>query len=172
LIARLLLIVLLVPAAYFGWQWLFPSDEAQIRALLTRVAEGLEGSGAPEGERTAGGLGAVARVARLQEEFAPDAVVEAGPPFQTLHGWPAIMSAAARVTVAVPTLDVRFTDVAVAVADDRQSAAATLVAEAHFREDGRLSMDARELEVTFARLDGRWVIERVTLLRPLERLDR
>lgn len=166
---RLLAILVLIPALYFGWQWWFPSDEAQITALLDHIAESVAG---PEDGDSGGPLGAVARAAALQEDFAVDAVIEAGAPFQRLTGRQAIVAAAARVSVAVPNLEVSFPDVDIAVAEDRQTATAVVTAEARFNEAGRRVMDARELEMTFSRLDGRWVISRVTLIQPLERLDR
>lgn len=166
---RLLTVVVLIPALYFGWLWLFPSDEAQITAVLEDIADGIARNDAGEGGGT---LGAVARAAALQEHFALDAVVEAGAPFQRLSGRQAIVAAAARVSVAVPNLEVSFPDVAIAVADDRQTATAVVTAEARFNDAGRRVMDARELEMAFSRLEGRWVISMVTLIQPLERLDR
>lgn len=168
---RLLTVVVLIPALYFGWLWLFPSDEAQITAVLEDIADGIARNDAGEGGGS-GTLGAVARAAALQEHFALDAVVEAGAPFQRLTGRQAIVAAAARVSVAVPNLEVSFPDLAIAVADDRQTATAVVTAEARFNDAGRRVMDARELEMTFSRLEGRWVISMVTLIQPLERLDR
>jgi hypothetical protein len=169
LIQRLVAFALLVPVLYFGWHWMFPSDEAQIQAMLERIADGIARG---EGGDGGGAIAAVARVTALQEEFAPDAVVDAGAPFQRLTGRHTIVAAAARVSVAIPNLEVRFPDVAISVAEDRQTATAVVTAEARFNEAGRRVMDARELEMVFSRLDGRWVIAMVTLIQPLERIDR
>jgi hypothetical protein len=148
-----------------GWQWLFPSDEAQIAALLERIADGVSG-GAEEGS-----MGRLARAASLRDEFAPDVTVDAGPPFQRIKGREAIIALAARTGGAVRNLTISFPDVAIAVASDRQSATAVVTAEARFDEDGGRGIDARELELAFTRLEGDWVISVVTLVRPIERLD-
>lgn len=167
--SRLAAIVLLVSGVYFGTRWLFPDDEALIRGVLEQIASGIENAAAPG---SAGALGAVARATELQEEFAPDVIVEAGPPFERLRGRSSVIAAAARVSLGVPDIDVSFPDIAIVVAEDRQTATALVTAEATFTEGGRRVLDARELDVTFARLEGRWVVSAVTLMQPLERLDR
>jgi ketosteroid isomerase-like protein len=165
LIQRIVAVAGVAALAWFGWGWLFPSDEAEINAVLERIADGVSGSAA------AGGVEALARVASLRDEFAVDVVVDAGPPFQSMKGREAIIAAAARANQTRRHLDVQFEDVAVTVATDRTSATATATAEAHFDEAGGRSVDARELEIVFTRPDGHWVISAVKLLEPLERLD-
>jgi hypothetical protein len=171
LIRRAILIGVVGAAVWFGWQWLWPDDEAQIRAVLERIADGLGGEGGADG--AAGAIGAVARVAALQEEFHPEATVDAGPPFQRLVGRPAIVAAAGRARASVFNLEVRFPDLDVTIESDRQTATAVVTAEAYFNQaGGQRALEARELEMAFARFDNRWVISQVTLVQPLERLDR
>jgi hypothetical protein len=165
LIKNVALAVAAAAVLWFGWQWLYPSDEAQIVALLERVADGVS-SGADEGD-----VGRLARAASLRHEFAPDVTVDAGPPFQRISGREAIIGAAARTAGSVRNLSIVFPDVAVAVAPDRQSATVVVTAEARFDDGGRRGIDARELELAFTRPQGRWVISAVTLVRPLDRLD-
>jgi hypothetical protein len=160
--------VLAIAAAaglWFGWQWFYPSDEAQIVALLERVADGVS-SAAEQGD-----VGRLARAAALRHEFAADVTVDAGPPFQRITGREAIIAAAARTAGTVRNLSIAFPDVAVAVASDRQSATAVVTAEARFDDGGGRGLDARELEIAFTRPDDNWVISAVTLVRPLDRLD-
>ena len=160
---RLVLLAVLMPAFYFGWQWLFPDHETEIRALLARIEDGIEN----EDDQGAQGL---ARVAALQNDFAVDATVEAGPPFQRLNGRQAIVAAAARVRVAVRNLDVEFTDVEITIAANGESASAFLTAEARFDEAGGRAIDARELEIAFSRTDRRWVVSSVVVVQALKRL--
>jgi hypothetical protein len=152
-------------ALWFGWQWFYPNDEALIVAVLERVADGVS-SGGEQGE-----VGRLARAASLRHEFAPNVTVEAGPPFQRITGRDAIIGAAARTAGSVRNLSITFPDVAIAVASDRQSATAVVIAEARFDEAGGRGIDARELELAFTRHEGAWVISAVTLVRPLDRLD-
>lgn len=164
---RIVLVVAVVAVMWFGWRWLWPDDEAQIRAMLGRIADGLGG------ESAASAIGAVARVAALQQEFHPDATVDAGPPFQRLVGRPAIISAAGRARASIHNLEIRFPDVDVTIAANGDTATAVVTVEAYFNQAGEpRSIEARELEMAFARTDDRWVISQVTLLQPLERLDR
>ena len=160
----LFLAAVMAAGLWFGWRWMFPNDEAQIVAVLERIADGVSG-GAAEGE-----VGRLARAASLRNEFAPDVTVEAGPPFQRLKGREAIIGAAARTSGSVRNLEVRFPDVDITIAPDRQSATALVTAEARFDEGGGRAVDARELEIGFARLDGAWVIASITLIQPLQRL--
>ena len=150
---------------WYGWQWFFPSDEAQIVAVLERIADGVS-SGTDEGD-----VARLARAASLRHEFAADVTVDAGPPLARINGREAIIGAAARTSGSVRNLEITFTDVSIAVASDRQSATAVVTAEARFDEGGGRGIDARDLELVFTRHEGNWVIAAVTVVRPLDRLD-
>jgi hypothetical protein len=164
---RVAILCAVVGLIVFGWRWWFPSDEAQIRAVLSKVEDAL--SAPSEG----GALATAARVAALQQEFATDVVVEAGPPFQRLVGRQEVISAAGRLSVSVYQLEVRFPEVDVTVGEDGRTATAIVAAEAHFNETGGgRTFEARELEMTFTRNEERWVIASVALIQPLERLDK
>lgn len=151
---------------WYGWHWLFLSDEAEIEAVLDRIAESVQ---AADDE---GAIGGLARAALLGRELAPNVTIDAGPPFQRLTGRESIIATAARLRGAVRNLEIHFPDIAIDVAPDRQSAAALVTAEARFVEPGAgRGVNARELEIGFVRLNGDWVIATVSLVRPLERLD-
>ena len=162
---RLVLAFVAAAGLWFGWQWFFPSDEAQILALLGRIADGVS-SGAEEGD-----IGRLARAASLRNEFAPAVTVDAGPPFQRINGREAIIASAARTAGSVRNLAITFPDAAIAVASDRLSATAVVTAEARFDQGGERRIEARELELAFTRDEGQWVVSAVTLVRPLNRLD-
>lgn len=164
MIRNLVIAVAAAAVLWFGWQWLNPSDEAEIAAVLARVADGVS-SAAGEGD-----VGRLARAASLRNEFAPDVVVDAGPPFQRIRGREAIIGAAARTSGSVRNLSISFPDMAITVAPDRRSATALVTAEARFDDGGGRGIDARELELEFTRTDGNWVIAAVTLVEALQRL--
>ena len=167
---RLIGAAVLLLALWFGWQWLFPDDQSQIRAVFARISAIVEASASAE--TGSGGIEGLARVASLQQEFAPDATVDAGAPLQRLKGRQPIVAAAARVLLAARDLELRFPDITIDVAGDRQTATAIVTAEAYFDQAGQRTMDARELELTFMRVEDRWVIGAVSLIQPLERLDK
>jgi hypothetical protein len=164
LIRSLVITAIAAVAMFLGWHWLFPSDEAQIVAVLERVAESVS-SGADDND-----VGRLARAASLGREVAPDVTVDAGPPFGRLAGREAVIGAAARTGGRVRNLQITFPDVSIAVASDRQSATAVVIAEARFDDGGARSLDARELELGFTRRDGQWVISAITLVEGLQRL--
>lgn len=164
MIRNLAIVVAAAAGLWFGWQWLFPSDEARIVAVLERIADGVS-IGAAEGD-----VGRLARAASLRNEFAPDITVDAGPPFERIRGREAIIGAAARTSGRVRNLQITFPDVAITVAPDRQSATALVSAEARFDDGAGPGIDARELELEFTRNDDDWVISAVTLVQALQRL--
>jgi hypothetical protein len=167
LIQRAVILAVIAASLWFGWRWMFPDDEAQIKAVLARIAEGLGGDTGSNGE-----VGRIARAASLRNEFAPDVTIDAGAPLQRLTGRDSIIGAAARMNSTVRNLEIQFPDVSVHVDPDRQTATATVTAEARFEDRAGIRViDARELEVGFKRIDGNWVISAVTVMRPLERLD-
>ena len=160
------LLAALAGAVTYGWRWLFPDDEAQIHALLERIADGVGGSGG-EGDVTR-----LQRAASVGDEFDADVTVDAGAPFEKLRGRDAIIGTAARVNVAVRNLDVSFTDVTIQVDPAGGRATANLTAEARFDEAGSgRGVDARELAVAFTRSNGSWVVSAVTLVPTLRRID-
>ena len=165
-VIRVIVVASMIAAAgWYGWRWLFPSDETAIHAVLERIAGGVEGGGA---ESAASRL---ARAAALRREFDPEVTVDAGPPFTRLSGRDAIIGTMARLNGSVRNLDVDFSDVTIRIDPDRHGATANLTAEARFDDVGGGGFDARELDVTFTRTEGAWVVSAVTLVQPLRRLD-
>lgn len=164
MIKRLAVAAIALTALWFGWRWLFPNDEAQIRAVLERIADAVGSGAAEEGE-----VGRIARAASIRGELDPQISVDAGPPFTRLSGRDTLIGTVARVNSTVRDLEVQFEDVQVSVAPDRTTAKVYLTAEAHFNDQrGGRGIEARELDVTFRRLEGDWVVSEVALVRTLE----
>lgn len=169
---RLVVLLAVVGAAgWYGWRWMFPDDEAEIRAVLDRIEEGVSAGGGAGGGDLGGNVNRLARAASLRNELAPDVTVEAGPPFQRLEGREAIVGTAASVSGSTRDLQVRFEDVEIAVEPGGQRAEVTLTAQARTKDPDGGGFDARELHVIFRRLDGRWVVANVTLIRALDPID-
>ena len=163
-VQRAVATVIVLLAVWFGWRYFFPSDEAQIRGVLDRIANAVSAGAAGEGE-----VARIARAASVRNVLDPQIVVDAGPPFSTITGRDALIGALARLNATVRDLDVEFDDVQVTVAPDRATARASLTAEAHVRDErGGQALEARELDVTFRRLEGDWVVSEVALVRALQ----
>lgn len=160
---RLLALGAMAVAVWLGGRWLFPSDEAQVRAVLDRIEEATR-IGDGEGEMVRLG-----RLAALRELLHPELAVDAGAPFGALQGREAVLAAVGRAGHALRELEIAFVDVSVVVAPDRQSADVSLVAEARFRgeRDPTRGYEARELQVHAVRHESRWVVAEVALVRAL-----
>ena len=159
------LLAALAGAVTYGWRWLFPSDEAQIQAVLERIADALSGD-------ADGDVNRLARAASLRNQFDPEVTIDPGPPFGALRGRDTVISTAATAHSAVRNLELSFADVTVLVDSVRRAATANLTAEARFNNvRGGRGADARALEVAFTRIDGAWVVSSVTAARPLRRFD-
>jgi len=166
MIRRAVIIVVAIAALWFGWRWLFPSDEAQIHRALNRIARAASSGAVGEGE--------VARMARsvsIRSALDPEITVDAGPPFNQTRGRDVLIGAVARLSTTVQDLEVRFADVQISVDAGGTSAQVYTTAEALFRDgQGERGIEARELDLTFRRLQGDWVVSRVVpvpTLRPV-----
>jgi hypothetical protein len=164
-IRKALIAVALAAAAWYGWQWLFPGDEARIAAVLERIADAVQ----EEGSQPAAIL---ARAARIARELAPEVTVDAGPPFERVAGREALAAAAARARSRVQNLEIRFPDMDIVVSPGRDTALARVTAEARFVSGGSGQVrEARELEIGFVRREGEWLVGSVVLVRAIDRLE-
>lgn len=166
---RAVVLIVIIASAWAGWRFLFPGDEAQIRAVLERVSETVSG------DVSDGDVARLARAASLRDELAPNVVVDAGPPYGRVTGRDAIIGAVARARGTARALDLAFPEVSIAVASDRQTAVAVVTAEARVTDARGRHVEVRELEIEFARADGRadgkWMIAAVTAVSPLRRVQ-
>ena len=163
--ARTLLVtVAAVAALWLAYRWWFPDDEAQIRSVLERIAEGV-GSSADESE-----VGRIARAASLRNDLHPEIMVDAGPPFVRMKGRDSVIGTAARLNGVIRNLDINFSDVDIDVNQDEANV--LLTAEAQFDEGrGGRGSEARDLNVIFLRREGRWVVADVKLAGPLKPIE-
>lgn len=151
--------VALAAAALIFW----PTDARAVRQTLAAAADAVS---VPAGE---GDFQRVARAASLAKRLAKDVVVQAGPEGPSIHGRDTVVGLAALLRTAGPvtvTLDV--VDLTIDGAADR--ATATAVGHVSGSEPGELeSVDAAELTLELAKIDGAWLIARVTRVPVLRR---
>lgn len=161
---QIVIALALVALGYFGYRWYVGAgDEGRIRAALEELAAAVSEPGAE-------GLAQVTRAATLGAFFAADVEVDLGAPFTPFRGRDTIMAMAAKAAVPGQGLDVRFVDVEVDVAPGGADAVARMtatVAERGVAADREI--DARELEMAWRKMDGDWVIARVTGIETLQR---
>jgi hypothetical protein len=162
-VMRLAFVLALAGLGYVLYSWYWPSDEGRIRDALDDLAATVS---EPDGD----GLGQMARAARLGSFFAQDVVVDLGAPYGRIEGRDTVMALAAKAPVPGEGLDVRFVDVSIDVAPGGEDAVVHLTATVASR--GRpfdSSLDAKELEMAWRKVDDTWVIARVIGVSPLER---
>ena len=160
---RLVVIAFALAVLWFGWRWLFPSDEVAIHRVLDRIARAA-GSG-PAGE---GDVARIARSVSIRSALDPEITIDAGPPFHVTSGREVLLGTVARLNTTMEDLEVRFADVQISVDPSRTSAKVYTTAEALFREaSGDRGVEARELDLTFRRLEGDWVVSGIAAVRTL-----
>jgi SnoaL-like domain len=164
------LILVLAAGVFFARGW-WDGPESQIDRVLDGIARRLAH------DKPISGLGAASAAAGLQEYFAPDVVVELGPPFGPLTGRDAVVAAAARVISGTPGLDVDFVDRTIVL---QPSVGGTATTQKDWAEvtcnvtsvtqdrAGQQTRDAREVNLTMHIVEGRWVVARAKALSVLE----
>lgn len=163
-VARVVVVVIGLATAFGVYRW-WNGPERQIRRVLDQLAETVSH------ETPVTGLQAVTRATRLRELTAPNVVATPGRPFGPIEGRDALMAAAARLISATAGLDVEFVDVNIAVGPARDTATVDLTAKTTVRDRGQETVDAREVMIEFAYLEGRWVMIRAHSIEALERIS-
>jgi len=161
---QIVIAVALVALGYFGYRWYAGSgDEGRIRAALEELA-------ATVGEPRAEGFAQMTRAAAFGSFFTPDVEVDVGAPYAPFRGRDTIIAMAAKAAAPGQGLDVRFVDVEVDVAPGGTEAIARMTATvADRRAASDRGIDARELEMAWRKVDGHWLIARVTGIETLQR---
>jgi hypothetical protein len=154
-------LILLGAVAY---KFLFPSDEARIRKQLDGLAKALSFSGSE------GGWAALASINKLRDTFVSEVVVDlsgVAPGQEIIRGREEIIQLAQAARSRLRNLQVRFVDVEVTLASDRQSAATQLAVLADVNAEK--NSVAQILKLNWAKIDRRWLITRVEPVKALGR---
>lgn len=162
------LVWLAVAAALGVWLWtmLFPNPQKIIRQRLEAVAQRVSFTTAENK------LTSLANAEGLAAYFSTNAEIKVEVPGRDqfiVSGRNQIIQAALTTRSMVSSLRVRFLDISVTVAPNRQSATVDLTVDANISDQ----QDAvvQETKITFRKIDGEWLITRIETVRTLSILD-
>jgi len=162
IVLRLVLLAAVIVAGFWLWAILFPSPEAIIRKRLAAVAADTSFSA------NQNPLVAASRAETLASFFATNVEVDLDVPGHFEHSFASraeIEQAAIAAHSAVGGLKVEFLDANVAVGADKLSATADLTVRAQAVGDNDFVV--QELQFTFRKIGGEWLITRVETVRTL-----
>jgi hypothetical protein len=163
---RVLWVAVLVALGVWLWTILFPSPQKIIRHRLDAVAKCV--SFAP-------GEGMLVRLVGAQGlagYFATNAEINLEVPGRdqvVISGRHDITQAVLTARSSVGSLKVKFLDVSVTVAPNRQSATVDMTVDANVSD--QQDVIVQETKITFRKINGEWLITRVETIRTLSILD-
>ena len=152
----------LVALGVWMWTVLFPSPEKVIRKRLVGLANAASFSS------DEGNLVRLAGAQSLGGFFSVDVQVDIDVPGhvqERLMSRQEIVQAAMAARSTVAALKVKFPDINITVAPDKQSAVADLTVEA--RVSGQPDLIVQEMKFTLRKTDGKWLVTRVETVRTL-----
>jgi hypothetical protein len=162
-VGGVVLAVLALGAAYGVWRAYFRGDEAIVRDRLEALVAELN-------EGAAGGLGLVGRAAKIGSFFTEDIVVDVGEGGEPIRGREAVMGTAARLQPRTALLTVAIHDVDVTIGEGGTAGVdLTATLTKHEESASESSIDAREFELEMRKVDGDWLIARVTAIASLNK---
>jgi len=162
IVFKLVLLAALVAFGVWLWLVLFPGPEKAIRNRLAKLAHAVSFS------KSQGSLARIASGESVSGFFSTNVEVTINLPGQEQHtfvGRAEITQAALAARGYATDLNVKFPDVNVTVAPDKQSATADLTVEATV--SGEHDAIVQEMKFTLQRIDGQWLITRVETVRTL-----
>ena len=163
-IVRIAAVVALAAALGWGWRTFFPSDERQIRNLLTQVAQTV--SVPADAKFVAGVLAAD----RLKGCFTPELEIDVEVPGvgrHTFSGREELAQAYVAARSQYRGLQVDFLDVVVTLGPNPQGATAELTARV--RRGGERDFAVQELRMQLEKREEQWRIHRVATTRSIQR---
>jgi ketosteroid isomerase-like protein len=162
LISRLILLAALAALGVWLWTIFFPNPEHVIRKQLAKLAQDVSFS------QNENNLVKVADAQSVADFFSSNVEVNITVPGheqQTLAGRDQITQAALASRTMATELDVKFPDVNVTVAPDKQTATADVTLDATV--SGESNAIIQEVKITFVKVDGKWLISAVETVRTL-----
>lgn len=148
--------------ATLAWGWV-TRDQREIHGRLARIQR-LLSKKADESS-----LSGLARVQETMRYISAEPEVSFGPRLSTLRTREEIAAVVLQARSSVTDLKVSIRDKALTIDPGRQSAVMNLTAEAVATYGGRRERDIEELELTWIKQDGRWVVDRA---RPASSIHR
>ena len=157
-VAAILLAVMVAGIGYRYW----PSDERSIRRHLSNLAEALSFPLAESSEER------ITRLAVLREYFDPNVRVQLDD--RTLTTRDEIIDLLTRYQPPPGGVNVEFVNIAIAMADDHETAKVTLTAKMSWTDNqGVSTLDERFADLMMRKVDDDWVIASAMLRRSDER---
>lgn len=156
IILRVIVLVALVALGVWLWTIFFPSPEKIIRKQLAKLAQDASFS---QNENNLLKMADAQNVADFFTENVDLNITVPGHEQETLSGRNEIRTAALASRQEATALDVKFPDVNVTVAPDRNSATADVTVDATV--SGERDAIIQELNITFQKIDGHWLISKI-----------
>ncbi|HUI91222.1 MAG TPA: hypothetical protein VLX68_03140 [Chitinivibrionales bacterium] len=162
---NVLIIVLVLVAGMIIWLMTQDWDQRRIRKNLDLLAAAVY---KPRGI-TIQGVDLFKRVAILRKVIAADCIIAPGEPVPQITGLDEVCGLFAQGINMVAELKVVFKDVTLTMAPGRASATATMTAEGIGTDlqGGPKQYDAREIEMTWKKIEGKWKIAEVKEIKTL-----
>jgi hypothetical protein len=161
---RFILFAALAALSIWLWFILFPSPEKVIRKRLTELARTASSSSNESDLARLAAARSVAGFFSTNVELAVELPELARYSFMDRDE---IMQAALMARSKIGGLSVKFPDINIAVAPDKQSAVADLTVQANV--SGERDPFVQQMKFTFRKIDGEWLIVRVETVRTLSR---
>ncbi|MGH7939611.1 MAG: hypothetical protein ACREFR_00880 [Limisphaerales bacterium] len=161
---RVVVVIALAALGFWAWTAFFPSPEKIVRNRLARLARDVSFSA---GENN---LVKIADAQSVPTFFASNVEVNIEVPGhqrETLMGRDDIQTAALASRQQMSQLAVKFPDVNVTVAPDRNSALADVTLDATI--SGQQDAIIQELKITFQKGDGQWLISTVQTVQAVSK---
>ncbi len=162
-------VAVLVLAGLVFWQReaLFPGEAGRVKAVLNQMAADVS-FGPGEGN-----VGAIRRVSSVVDRLAPNVSIQLevlGVGEFQFTGRDEIQQRLLAVRRVLRKLDLKFHDIIVTVADDRQTADVHLTATAEAEGDERNAggFEALEFDFKMSKPEGRWRIDQITTVPTLK----
>jgi hypothetical protein len=163
---RIIIILALIAIGIWIWRILFPNPEKMIRSQLDKLATSVS---FPSNQ---GVFAKSSYPQKLADFFTTNVEITVNGPGReqhSLNGRENLVQTATEVRWGLRGLDVKFVDINVVLAPDRQSATANLTAEVKASSDQ--SLDAQELKFTFQKAGRKWLIRRVETVKTFTQRD-
>lgn len=163
IVLRMIAAAALIALGVWLWTIFFPSPEKIIRKQLAKLAQDASFS------QNENNLLKIADAQSMADFFTSNvevSVIVPGHGQQSLSGRSEITTAALASRQEATALDVKFPDVNVTVAPDRNSATADITVDATV--SGERDAIVQELKITFQKIDGHWLISRVETVQGLQ----
>jgi hypothetical protein len=156
IVSRIVVLIALAALGVWLWTVFFPSPEHVIRKKLARLAQDASFT------QNENNLIKLADAQNLPDFFTDNVEVNINIPGheqQTLAGKDEIRTAALASRQAATDLEIKFPDVNITVAPDKNSATADITVDATV--SGERDAIIQEFKFTFQKTDGQWLINRV-----------